>query len=475
MHQAPPGRTVLLVNPPIDKTSGGNETEFLPLNLLALHTRLKMSGVATTLIDMRADNRSVSETIGKNDGEEIIVGIGLYKNSLQSTLDIAATCKKIAQETGKKVRVIIGGADATMFGDFYLDLYGDILDGAILGHGEDAMVDLAKGRDPKNLLTTAKKQAGIRIKPAYDTDLNEGFPYDYTDLEMQRYWQHAAKNFSTKGSRFELSELDKPLMINSQRGCYWQNGDKGTIKKCVFCCRPDKKWSGINPKMFWEKLYAAMSETGANCVSDLCYDFLGNRQWFEALMDQKPDYFKYPFKYIFAGGDSLCDEKIIHLLSEKLNLHAVLNSIEHGDERCQTAFGKVYSSAQTAASLHHLDKYRIGSRLSFVVGAPRTATFEGESEETIANFLEYIKNISGHKSIQLIVGGVLTPVAGSRIYYHMMAKGKHKAEYKLSLPFIDQKTMTRHFFEEFTNISIERAEEVRKEIVSLFPSDVVRA
>lgn len=469
----------LLVNPPKDKKEADYYTEFLPLNIVAIATRLRLAGGQADIIDSLPGTRDIEDIkakIKEINGDDLVVGIALYQSNARSALEIAEFCRQIQLETGRSIKVIIGGVNASLFALHYMRQYPSLIDGIVVGHGEDAMIDVCNDRDSPNLLTAAKLENGSKVVPYYDTDLDVGFPYDYGGIDLERYWEHSSRRFSGKGGRFTIDQLDRPLLINTHRGCYKSCKGKqdGQTRKCVFCGGREFKWSGINPANFWRKLEDAIDKTGANCVSDLGDNFVGNPDWFKELVRNRPKGFKYPFKYIFASSDRLCDEDIVRLLAEELQLHAVLNSIEHGDERCQAAFGKSYTAEQTERSLLLLDKYKIASRLSFVIGAPRTRRFEGESEKTINNFVEYAGRIAERNCIQVILGNVLNPSPGSKIWNLMMRQGKYRELYKSMLPCVDHELMSWHYFEEFTNISRERAVEAMVEIMGLFGEDVIK-
>jgi len=475
MEQVKP--KVILVNPPKDREEQDYYTEFLPLNLIALYTRLKLAEIDVEIIDSLPGTREIDDIIAKIEGvreKVLIIGISLYQSTYENTIKLAEYCKKMAADTNKKIMVVIGGVNTSLFGEMYMQMHGDILDGAIKGHGEDALIALAQGKKPSNLVTVEEVINGTNVKPNYNTDLDLGFPYDYSALNLENYWQFGEKMFSGRGSRFNVDELNRPLLINTHRGCYLSCETSKIRRKCIFCGQREYNWSAIDPTKFWEVLKEVMEETGANSISDLGDNFVGNKEWFMELIKNKPKDFKYPFKYVFASSDMLCDEDIVRALAEKLNLHAVLNSIEHGDEDCQRMLGKRYTSEQTAKSLRLLEEYQIASRLSFVIGAPKNNSFSGESEKTLANFVEFAKKIAERKCIQLILGNVLEPSPGSKVYHMMMKSGNYRAKYKELMPRVDQKLMASHYFEQFTQISFDRAVESMTQIMNLFPDEVIK-
>ena len=467
----------VLINPPKDNAKDDYYTEFLPLNLIAIATRLRLAGVKTELIDTLPGERGTEEikrSISEKKGD-LVVGISLYQTNEKQGLEIANFCRQIQEETGRKIQVIIGGVNVTVMGPHYMKKYPGLFDGAVIGHGEDAMVEICQGGEARNVITNETLAANRRVIPFFNTDLDKGFPYDYDDLNLEEYWQFSDKRFSSRGSRYSAEDLNRPLLINTHRGCYLSCSEPGErIVRCSFCGHPEFTWKGINPKQFWGKLQEVMDSTGANCISDLGDNFVGNTTWFKELARNRPNNFPYPFKYIFASSDKLCDEKIVRLLAEKFGVHAVLNSVEHGDDRCQTAFGKAYTPEQTLKSLKLLEKYKIASRLSFVIGAPRTGDFEGESKETLKRFLEYAKQLADLQCIQVILGNILVPSPGSKIWKRMMKEGENRALYHEMLPTVDLTKITEDFFREFTQISREEADCTMEKIMDLFPEDVIK-
>lgn len=194
----------------------------LPISLIDMAAILKASNISVEILDARADNLTVSQTIQRLKGKTIsVAGITGLTNAYRFIKDFCFEFKRNFPE----VPLVGGGA-------FIREEYERVLrrtpiDVACTAEGEEIIVELvnrlANGAGLEGIPNLAYLKDGVIVKSEikWVQDFNR-FPFPaYELLDMQRYKQPANPN-QPSGSYF-------PIVTG--RGC---------IHHCYFCGRPGK-------------------------------------------------------------------------------------------------------------------------------------------------------------------------------------------------------------------------------------------
>jgi len=235
---------ILLINP--HQTSQGGFSN-VPLGLLYLAGTLKKNDIEVDLVDgylVGFDGIRAKIDEYKPD----IIGITSYTLGRHKALQIAS----YTRSKHPKIMIVVGGAHPTIMWPQLLANY-DFIDACGLGEGEITMLEIAKGKDFKDIDGIAYKENNKPKfnKPRKYIENLDDIPFPAWELsEPHRYPGH--KGFrETRGEMIDISKSRIPLVTS--RGC---------TGNCTFCSthwiwRGYRHRSGKNVADEVEALYRA--------------------------------------------------------------------------------------------------------------------------------------------------------------------------------------------------------------------------
>jgi len=151
-------KRVLLINPPFNIVKDNYDSS-ISVGLLSIATYLDFNGVPVKIIDgVRQKNflEIFKAEVAKSD----LICFSVMTMQISQALELSALAKKI----NPRCQIIWGGAHPTFFPE--QTVKHKLIDAVVIGDGEYAILDLAKGRDFKDVKGIAYKQGGaVAVNP----------------------------------------------------------------------------------------------------------------------------------------------------------------------------------------------------------------------------------------------------------------------------------------------------------------------
>jgi radical SAM superfamily enzyme YgiQ (UPF0313 family) len=218
----------------------------LPLGILYIAAALRTAGHQVQLYDaiVDADEKrwgtvcedgkyqmgATQEEIGRLVAEAApdVVGIS---NQYTSQVDNAIQTAQTVKEVNRAITVVVGGPHASVMPSSFFE-NPDIVDFAVIGEGEDTMVDLldnlGSGKDVtplKGIAYLKDGQLAIKKKNKFITDLDRIQLPAYDLLDMERYFYFNEKGKDGRES-YRYPGSHRSVSMITSRGCPFN---------CIFC------------------------------------------------------------------------------------------------------------------------------------------------------------------------------------------------------------------------------------------------
>jgi radical SAM superfamily enzyme YgiQ (UPF0313 family) len=134
-------------------------------------------------------------------------------------------------------------------------------------------------------------------------------------------------------------------------------------------------------------------------------NLIGDKEWFRSFCAAKPKKLKIHYtNYVDAKA---VDQEVARLLVES-GCCSVFVGMEAGDSDMLKNMNKRSTLEDNIRAMEILQKYRIGVIVGVVIGVP------GESEESLARTLEFLKRLLEFDNLDRIEWGSLVPFPGSK-------------------------------------------------------------
>jgi radical SAM superfamily enzyme YgiQ (UPF0313 family) len=160
-----------------------------------------------------------------------------------------------------------------------------------------------------------------------------------------------------------------------------------------------------NPKHIWDEISFLVQKYQVDFIWDPSDNLIGDKDWFKSFCATKPKKLKIHYtNYVDAKG---VDEEVARLLVET-GCCSVFVGMEAGDSDMLKNMNKRSTLEDNIRAMEILQKYRIGVIVGVVVGVP------GESEESLARTLEFLKRLLEFDNLDRIEWGSLVPFPGSK-------------------------------------------------------------
>ncbi len=204
---------ILLIHPS-KKVSGKQDTfyskEYLTpsLGIGIIAACLMQKGINASIIDLRLPHRLMSDVLSAIKSKKpLLIGITAFTNEITAAGKIA----QIIKDEIKESFVVLGGPHSTVFPEETLKEF-PAIDAAVIGEGEDTIIELIKALQNKGEL---KNVRGIAFRDNGNIYVNErNTAVDINNLPFQA-WE-----------LFEIEHYTGPFMISASRGCPYP---------CYFC------------------------------------------------------------------------------------------------------------------------------------------------------------------------------------------------------------------------------------------------
>ena len=361
-----------------------------PLGILSIAAYLGLNNPDVNIEILDGNNvLTLDEVIDKLDAD--VVGITATGASYEHAIKVA----EIAHERGASV--VLGGAAATPLAREILKHY-DYVDAVVCYDGEIAFSKYVGGTPLGSIENLVYRENGETKENAVKLpDLNELAPPDRDFVDMEVYFQNS------KDPDYPICEpFARPTNIYAQKGCIWRAQEEGG---CIFCSIPYYDLRFRDPKHIWDEISSLIEKYKVDFIWDPSDNLIGDKDWFKSFCEAKPKELKIHYtNYVDAKG---IDEEVARLLVET-GCCSVFVGMEAGDATMLKNMNKRSTLQDNIRAMQILQKYRITVIVGVVVGVP------GESEESLARTLEFLKGLLEFDNLDRIEWGSLVPFPGSK-------------------------------------------------------------
>lgn len=395
-----------------------------PLGLLCLATCLKrnISDLEVQILDGSIDSRDA--ITGRVDAD--LVGCTTGVLSYEHAIEIAEVAKQ------RNSVVVFGGPLATELSDQVLHNRPEV-DYVIRGDGEIALLDLVKGKNPKDIPNLVWRSKGTVVQNTlYQHDVNKIAAPDRHFLDVHRYF----RNYETINVE---RKFFSPMTFFSGKGCKYAS----RYGRCSFCARMDCGYRPRNPSLVWDELCVLAEEFGADAFWDVADSAVNDEQWMKVFNAARPSGFT-PKLYFYARADAIT-ESMCHLLNS-LNCQLVFVGFESGADSILkgVGVGKTVEQSRKAAQL--LADHGINIMGSFILG------LAGETADTVERTIEFANWLGDLGNLETISASVLMPLPGSKVFNMLRKEYPEKYE---AVDFYDLEKARTDWLSSHTKVSLD--------------------
>lgn len=402
--------TVPSIPRPDDKTFNLRGHEAQPLSLIYLADGLMRAGlpVETVTADLHTQ-AEILETIRGSDAD--LVGISAFTDTYPNALEVV----KLAKSQEKKV--ILGGPHTRYFAPKMIQRG---IDGVVVGDGERAIVDLARGQPPKGIPNLWYMREGSPTPS--QVGLVQTKLQDLPCPTLGRQVIHMEEYFRTHQRLRPQSKHRRPASINTQRGCPWRDSTGG----CAFCSIGYKGWVSRRTEQIWQEVNWLVGTYGVDFLWDPSDCFTGHPEWVSQLASTKPEGGTWPTWSIYARADDINELIIADLL--RVGVGRVYLGIESGSQELLDRMNKGTTLEQNRQAVRLLAQAGINSHISLIVGFP------GENEETLGASHRHTAELVG-LGAGIVTVHTFTPWPGNPFFQQLVNRFPELGESDLLDPW----------------------------------------
>lgn len=288
------------------------------------------------------------------------------------------------------------------------------IDFLVTGYGEPAFGPLLAALSGKGALTDIPNLSFIRDGQVVVNSLSNArfgddpltVPLDYSGVNFQRY----GENFKPYGN---LSATRIPGSTFTQRGCAYSGK-----RKCSFCSIEE-----INPRrspeLFEQDVVTLITKHHADHIRITDADFTVDARHMSRMTDAAERAFnktgQRPLFHCFTRADEIDEERAAIL--QRLNVVSLFIGYESGSNQMLDVMQKHLNKEQNLRATALLKNYGIDVICGgLVLGA------EGESEATLQETLQLVKDLKEIGNTGAIVATPLIPLPGSQCFSNLLKK-----------------------------------------------------
>lgn len=426
-----------------------------PLGILSIGAYIRQNNPGIDVEIFDGNNvLSLDEVIDRINAD--VVGI----TTTAVGYDYAVKVAEVAKQRGASV--VLGGAAATPLAKEILTHY-DFVDAVVRYDGEIAFSKYVAGTPLDSIENLVYRQNGeIRENSISLPNINELPAPDHDLVDMEVYFENS------KVADYPICEpFKRPVNIYSQKGCVWRSQEDGG---CVFCSIPYYDYRLRAPKLVWDEISLLVEKYQADFIWDISDNMIGDEQWFKSFCVEKPKGLKIHYtNYVDAKG---INDEIARLLVES-GCCSVFVGLEAGDPTMLKNMNKRSTLDDNIRAMQTLQKYRIGVVVGVVTGVP------GESKESLARTLGFLKNLLEFDNLDRIEWGSLIPFPGSKankmLREHPALKDRYKNFGDENYMF-DLMSMIEDWYKYFCEIDFDYIQKLQESLaqIGLVPYEVTK-
>lgn len=362
-----------LVQPTLGKYRTNSRTGcYPPLGLASIATHVKRQCPSVQVEILDGEMMSHDEIRARLDAD--IVGLNANTVTYPQAIDTAEAAK------ARGAAVVLGGVYASAIPERILARRGHLFDCLVAGYGEQAMVDIIRGR--RDRLIEDQTPPFLRV-PIPDRSFVNIEDYVQTFRESHPTWDYRATNIFTN------------------MGCLWREKSGG----CIFCSRAGNNTALKPPRLIWNEIRLLKDDYRIDYIVDFSDTLLQDVQWLQALVEAKPKNLDLQW-HVFGRIDEVNPETI--RLLRKLPCKHMFVGIESGAAPTFNATGKGGGSPEASLKMAAMLKQAgISLTPSYVIGLP------GETESTLQQTCNHARRLKDITDFEEIFCCELIPYPGS--------------------------------------------------------------
>ena len=410
----------------------------------------------------------------QNDVKSKIVGITPSITSINNTLDIL----KVVKQTYESVITILGGhmVSQPITAKKFAAYYSDLIDAFCIGDGRGIFTkglnfiihNINNGY--LNLIPIKECQKNqiysnwskILLK-SFTSQISIGHPIDYKQcFDLERYWRKYKLNYLKSKKTLQYS---KPVALQTMQGC----PNRTKLKSCLFCNRMEKNLRYLDISIVLNELDNIINSGGDSVIIVEDNGILSNYEIAQEISLNWPQNIGIVFMYANIQNINIRTAKML----KRMNCERLFIGIESGDEDCLKSLGKNFTQKQILNAIRILSEHDIMVSPSFIVGAPPSKEFEGETKKSIKKTIELANKLIELKNVDLAFSNILTPYERSNAYDILINKIPINIRSEIENSF----DITTEYLQELwcnyvLNIPYSVAKVYQKYIEELFPNFV---
>jgi magnesium-protoporphyrin IX monomethyl ester (oxidative) cyclase len=396
---------------PASVSGSENYSSEVPLGPVALYSSLPASSrsnvrfLDSTILSQDEIERAVTQRIAK------VVALSCTTYNYRNALRVAA----LAKQNGSYV--MCGGIHITYMRDAILrkmECGERPIDFLVTGFGEPAFGTLLTALDDGGSLDAIPNLSFVRNgravvnptrNPRFGADPLRG-PLDYSGIDFKQY----GENFRPFGN---LASARVPGSTFTQRGCAYSGKHK-----CTFCSIEEMNLHRA-PECFEEDVVSLITRHNVDHIRITDADFTLDAHHMSRIADAATRAYdrtgERPVLHCFARSDEI-DERRVEIL-KRLNVVSVLIGYESGSDRMLSAMQKHMTNERNLQATALLKEHGIDVICGgLVLGA------EGETESTLSETLQFVKDLKIIGNTASLVASPLIPLPGSICFARLLDK-----------------------------------------------------
>ncbi len=364
---------------------------WLPLGALSIATYLQQHDFEVTVLDNEiVPEIDIVNTILKD--KPSLLGMTVTSDSYPRALSIINKCHSAGS------RIALGGPHASFMSNHIMANRPSI-DYVVVGDGEDAMLELASGKDVSAIDNLVWRTSDGRIvqNPTRQLELSCLPIPDRTFVDIEEYIRNYQQHYSPEV--FPLSSFKRHTNLYSMKGCTWG--------RCLYCSRMNK--ASFRPRPYdqvWSEIRLLQDKYHIDYIGD-SVDNNTNTEWLKNFLHYKPEDIAANLVG-FGRANEITEDNSV--LLQKIGFKSIIMGVESGNQQLLDALHKGIRPTDAYHAVQMLSRLRIYITPTFILGSP------GETHDTLEDTLTLARDLHKRGLIEEMVASVLVPWPGSQAY-----------------------------------------------------------
>jgi radical SAM superfamily enzyme YgiQ (UPF0313 family) len=360
-----------------------------------------------------------TEDIAREASQYDIFGFTDWFSNHKNSLKIAKAVKSLNPQT----KIVLGGPNASMMPQLILENQ-PYIDFVVQRDGEDSLVGLIEGRNPKEIPNLWYRTDG---KPTFS------FP-KFTDLKEMPLWDFSNHENADKRLEGYLKAQNSgsdpwivpPLALFSFRGCM------KAIREgvCSYCTSSEEQGRALPPEKLWQQIrhLNQMHGTEIFYMADDIFPVTSKR--IKQIAETKPEDARARIRaYGYLPDMAEMSQNELEKMAQDLNRIGVFNLFfgsEHYDPNVLSGMNKRGISVDETARIIQTiyDAGGVKTTIAYLLGLPKESR---ESLETNVQSLEKLMDVDG--CIERLYISIGMPLRGTSWFNDLERDQRVKTEY----------------------------------------------